>query len=76
MAKTGDSPERCTCHDEPMFWQRDSRYHAGGFYRCRVRVLAAQRERYHNLSGVAYNRLLLDHRRTKSLARRRNREAI
>jgi len=33
------------------------------------RKLAGQRAHYHNLSGVAYNRLLLRNRRNKALGR-------
>lgn len=38
------------------------------------RYLTEQRERYHNLSGYAYNRLRLRQRRVKALHRRAERE--
>lgn len=31
----------CVCHDEPAYWQKDSRLRAGGFWLCAV----AKRER-------------------------------
>ena len=70
---TGDGiPE---CHGEPKRFVRDPRYTGGGYWRCRVEINDWERKRYHALDGVAYNRLLLQHRRTKALARRRMREA-
>lgn len=28
---------RCECHGEGMLWNKDTRYAAGGFWRCRVK---------------------------------------
>jgi hypothetical protein len=38
-------------------------------------ILARLREQYEQLTGLEYNRLLLDHRRAKALARREKRLA-
>lgn len=27
----------CSCHNEPMYWNIDSRYRAGGFWQCRAK---------------------------------------
>lgn len=47
---------QCDCHDEPMFWHRDSRRKRGGYWRCRVakRIAnAAYRKRGARLTGEA-----------------------
>lgn len=74
---------RCACHGEPMW--RDVQPNGYG-WRCSVKKRAAnqrsyelhtdernaqKRERYENLDGFAYNRLLLRQRRTQALTRRR-----
>jgi hypothetical protein len=65
----GISKPDCECHGEPMYWNTDARYTAGGYWRCPVRAKAKERDRYANMSGVAYNRMLLRHRRNKALKR-------
>ena len=74
-----DSKEviKCKCHGEPMLWSKHPRYTAGGFWRCRVNVLALERERYAKMSGIRYNRKLLMNRKYKARVRRRARhEAV
>lgn len=46
---------------DPEVWEREK---------------AANRERYHGLSGYEYNALLLRHRRTKALNRMRTRNQL
>ena len=36
----------CDCHGEPQRWNKDSRYQAGGFWRCRVTGREQNRESY------------------------------
>lgn len=73
---TGTSPRPdCTCHGEPMYWIKDPRYKADGFWRCAVHQRTKMRRLYASLDEFAYNRRLLQLRRTKALARRRKREA-
>lgn len=36
----------CGCHGKPAYWNTDSRYAAGGFWRCAVKKLDQQRLRY------------------------------
>lgn len=87
MDLAGDRPH-CKCHDEPM--HRWGQTPNGQRYICAVmnrerrsqmsdaqreRVRETNRERYHALDGVAYNRFLLKCRRTKALTRMRKRSA-
>lgn len=75
MEPTGTSaPARnCLCHDERMFFKRDSRYRIGGYYLCAEGERARHRARYDALTGLAYNLLLMRHRRHKALAARNRR---
>jgi hypothetical protein len=36
----------CGCHSESMFWAKDSRSPAGGYWRCAVTTRERRRERY------------------------------
>jgi len=36
----------CKCHDEPMYWNRDTRKRAGGFWRCAVKSRENSRKRH------------------------------
>lgn len=63
----------CACHGEELLWHRDSRYRAGGFWYCRITHQERARAKYDALDGVAYNQLLLRHRRHKALDRQRQR---
>lgn len=63
----------CTCHDEPMYWNKDGRLPAGGRWYCAAKHRAHQRERYERMSGPKYSRRLLQIRRQKALMRRRKR---
>lgn len=63
----------CACHGEPMRWNKDKRYTAGGYGRCAVRERMLSRERYHSLDGLRYCRLRLLNRRAAALYRRRKR---
>jgi hypothetical protein len=36
----------CDCHGELMHWNRDSRYHAGGFWRCAIKRRAEVKARH------------------------------
>lgn len=65
----------CDCHGEPMLWHKDRKMIPGGWWQCRVTEQARNRRRYAEASGLAYNRLLLMHRRNKAMDRRRKREA-
>ena len=40
------SERLCACHGEPMYWTRDKRYRAGGFWRCAVKERARARNLY------------------------------
>ena len=73
MPGISQAPE-CACHGESMYWNANTRYLAGGYWRCRAKHREGERRRYAAKSGLDYNRLLLQHRRTKALARRRKRE--
>lgn len=55
-------------------WHQDARKALGGYWRCAERRRATQRRQYDRTVGVAYNRLLLRHRRNKAMHRQRNRE--
>ena len=66
-------PPLCSCHQEAM--------HRNGIspsgtqkWRCAVRDCEREQVRYDNLSGYAYNLKLLRMRRTKALARSKQRE--
>ena len=63
-----DNPP-CSCHGEPMYWTKDARYRAGGFWRCAATHRERKRVRYENLASLDYNLLLLKHRRYKGLVR-------
>lgn len=73
----GTGTPDCKCHGEPMYWCKapNQQRKAGGFWQCGVRQRAQVKRHYDALDGVARNLLLLKHRRTKALARRRLREA-
>ena len=58
-----------------MRFEKDARYLAGGFWRCRTRTADVKRARYYNLSARQYNQMLLRHRRTKALVRQRQRHS-
>jgi hypothetical protein len=65
---------RCECHDEVMPWTSDSRYTAGGYWRCRVKREESRRKRYaERPGGLWYSHKLLMNRRNKALYRRRDR---
>jgi len=66
---------RCACHGEPMYWCRDKRYEARGFWRCAIRICEQHRQMYDRLDGLSYARMLLRHRRDKGLARMRVRHS-
>jgi hypothetical protein len=36
----------CGCHDVPQRWNKDPRYTAGGFWKCSVKGIAYQRDKY------------------------------
>ena len=64
------------CCGEPKQWCQDTRYTAGGYFRCAADSRASKRKSYAALDGRAYNHLLLTHRRDKALARRRVRQEV
>lgn len=68
-----DKERLCDCHGKAMRWDRDTRYTAGGFWRCRVKHNESQRKTYADLTGVRYNRMLLMARRRKAMHARRQR---
>jgi hypothetical protein len=74
MAKGPGTPPP-ECCGEPKLWHAPR---AGtpydGWWDCRVVNRERCRQRYEKLNGREYNRLLLDHRRDKALARRRTRK--
>lgn len=37
IEREGDEWPTCDCHGAPMYWLRDSRYRAGGYFFCSVR---------------------------------------
>lgn len=65
----------CSCHGEPMYWNRHSRP-SGGWWSCAVQQRDRVKARYEAMDGVSYNRLLLQHRRAKAVRRQRNREVL
>ena len=65
---------KCHCHGEPMYWQKDKRLRAGGYWHCAVRHLELNRRYFHELSGPAYNHRLLQMRRASALHDRRKRK--
>jgi hypothetical protein len=65
----------CPCHDLPMYWERSTRYLAGGKWLCAETKRERERERYGSLDGVRYSRKLLLGRRRKALSRRAERHA-
>ena len=65
----------CVCHDEPMYWIKDPRYRAGGFWACAVKRRATMRSYYHERQAfVVRGRKRLNARRSKALKRRRERQ--
>lgn len=74
MAEAGARPS-CSCHDEPMYWNRDTRYDKGGFFYCAEVQRQRCRDRYERMEGPAYSRMLLQHRRVKALRRLKARTA-
>jgi hypothetical protein len=68
--------ELCKCHGEPMYWVKDSRYSAGGFWRCAATHRARRMARYYALEGVAYNWEVFKNRRDKALRRMRKRHRL
>ena len=80
----------CPCHGEPMYWNKDLRLPAGGYWRCAVVQRDRVRARYHRdparklatARSYYYERMPtrvrvkrdLRERRRKALIRRRNRQ--
>ena len=63
----------CECHGELMYWQKDSRYRAGGFWGCAVKQRDRVADRYHRDFFHRVNKQLR-HRRYQALRRRRERQ--
>lgn len=59
---------KCGCHDEQMYWTKDKRYTAGGFWRCAVKQ-RAQVMRHYDADPIARITKLLKERRRKALLR-------
>ena len=43
----------CQCHGLPMRWNKDSRYTAGGFWKCAEHGRSYYRDRYANDAGFS-----------------------
>lgn len=72
METTGNSAPECC--GEPMLRHKPLKVTRSPWWECRVENRARCQRRYERLSGPEYNRLLLEHRRTKGLARQRKRK--
>ncbi len=46
----------CVCHGERMYWNRDSRYREGGFWRCAEKKRARVRQHYNERGALAKRR--------------------
>lgn len=72
-AGSGVAVPKCVCHDEPMLFNGDRRYRAGGFWYCRIKhrrrgaVRYATNFKYRAEQGMRT-------RRNKALVRRRERQ--
>lgn len=55
----------CECHGEPMLWNKDVRYSAGGFWRCRPKDRARQQAIYERDPLKVLMRQQLTHRRKR-----------
>ena len=75
METAGNPTPECECHGVEMLWNRAPHYNNGGFWKCRVKHREKARAAYEQMSSLEYNRILLRHRRSKALERRREREA-
>lgn len=64
---------RCRCHDEPML-KNGHNPNGPQKWWCATKRRRYKAAQYDALSGVAYNRLLLRHRRVKALARMKQRQ--
>lgn len=72
----------CKCHNEPLLWNRDQRYRAGGFWKCRIHRRKIDKDRYEKdprSKIVATKRAKLRRQRVRvldKLARLKEEEAI
>ena len=57
VSSTPDPP-LCACHGERKRWNKDPRYKAGGFWKCRVGDLDQKRAAYANNPEVRLDRQL------------------
>ena len=48
----------CDCHGVPMLWNKDPRYRAGGYWKCRIHKAESQRRAYAENPEVRLNQQL------------------
>ena len=53
-----DDAPLCPCHSVLMLWNKDSRYRAGGYWKCRIRKSESQMRRYAESPEVRLNQQL------------------
>lgn len=70
-----DTRPNCKCHGEPMAKNGRRSNRGKQHYVCSVKRSAYQRDKYDNLTGVAYSWRRLQDRRWRALYRRAEREA-